>query len=440
MEGFQEEKKMFLHQTHVAHFTPATVRKSGKSTYIEYQYENECGAMVRKRTYLNAMLKKLPTKKAQKEYLNNVVDMTNERLRLGWTPDFAKMENTHAKGAVQWREVFVKYRQHIDELLQYGDLRKSGAQTYASDLNLLEDYLSGAPVLSKRERHKKIVRQTERMAFPDIHEQMPVSNAHDRITYIYQFTDDVLRDFLLWAKEEREVNRTTLNNYRRWLVIFCNWLKERGYIKHDLMQDVKAPVAKVTKDKRETYYPAPLRQRIFDYFAKTDSHMLLACYLCYYCFIRPKEIMQLRICNIHLQKSLIFIPKEVSKNEKDAWITLPTTVSKLMLELDIFAHPGQWLLFDNTLAPAPPHTHINNGSAIRDRWTLMREALHLPRKYRFYDLKHSGITDMVNSETLSARQVQMQARHHSIQMTERYIRPTPPEANETIKNLSWLKK
>jgi hypothetical protein len=53
-------------------------------------------------------------------------------------------------------------------------------------------------------------------------------------------------------------------------------------------------------------------------------------------------------------------------------------------------------------------------------------------------MKHTGITDM--AAKISPRQVQLQARHHSIEMTERYMQETEPKANEDIRRWKGAKK
>ena len=438
---------MYLHSTHVAHFTPATVRNTKKGTYIEYKYENMRGDMIRQRTCINLQLKKLKGKREKEQYANQLVAMYNERLKFGWTPEKDRMKAENPKGNTPWREVFVKYRRYLQEMLEYGDLRLAGAQTYASDLNLLEDYITCAPVPDKKMRHKKIVRETERLAFRndndydnDNHNDNRKHNK-DRIDYISQLNAEVLRDYLEWAKYERELGPTTLHNYRRWLALFCNWLKDRGYLFDNPIANVAVPDGRKQKSQREQikdeYIPKEERERIFAYFEQTNKRMLLACYLCYYCMIRPKEIMQLRVMNFHVADNLLLVPGDVSKNQKDGWPTIPNKVVDLMLDLHILECPKDWLIFNRYLLPAPPHTHINNGEALRDRWSEMRKELRIAKKRHFYHLKHTGITDM--AAHLLPRQVQLQARHSSLEMTERYLRDAPPKANEYIKNLTWQK-
>lgn len=79
--------------------------------------------------------------------------------------------------------------------------------------------------------------------------------------------------------------------------------------------------------------------------------MLLASYILYYCFIRPAEMVGLRLNDISLKKQTIFVSDNISKNRKDGTITLPSKVIHLMLDLHIFNNPGDYYLFSDGFRP-----------------------------------------------------------------------------------------
>lgn len=418
-------------------YIPAVLR-TNKEWYIEFSYCDRTGKMRRSRKYLNCAIKRLPTLKAKREYASHELQVINMKLMNGWTPEHDKEVFANPKSATTWREVFVRYRLYLRELEDGGELRHAGALTYASNIGILEDWIKREKVPDKKERKKKVTRETESLMDEQMVDFDKLKRENERIAYIYELDEDAVKAWLMWGMEEREAGQTTLHNYRRWMSGFGTWCVERGYLKENPASGVAVPAIghkpkRRKDDLQSVYIDEQKRRMIFEYFEHNNRQMLLACYMCYYLLIRPKEMMQIRVGHFHVKESLVYIPTEISKTEKAAWVTLPDCVTRLLIDLGTLNHPTDWLIFDRNLMPAPPSTHINIGNAIRDRWVAMREALGLSRNVWFYHLKHTGITDMVYK--IAPRQVQLQARHSSLAMTERYMRDAPPKASEEIKRI-----
>lgn len=67
-------------------------------------------------------------------------------------------------------------------------------------------------------------------------------------------------------------------------------------------------------EKNRTVIPKDVMLEIKEYCEKNNRHFLLACYIEYYCFIRPKEMSYIRIRDISVMHGTIAISAEVSKN------------------------------------------------------------------------------------------------------------------------------
>ena len=110
-------------------------------------------------------------------------------------------------------------------------------------------------------------------------------------------------------------------------------------------------------------------------------------------------------------------------------MTLPDKVGRLMVELGVFNAPSSYYLFSDGFAPGRER---KSEKRFRDYWVrYVRKALDFPAKYKFYSLKDTGITGMIenNVDILSVRN---QARHSSIAITSIY---TPPEAMRPVEEL-----
>lgn len=90
---------------------------------------------------------------------------------------------------------------------------------------------------------------------------------------------------------------------------------EKGYVK-SRPSDGISPISKRLYKKERTVIPVDKVSKITEYCREHDKHFLLACYMLYYCFIRPVEMVRLRIEDFNLKAGTITIPAECSKNKK----------------------------------------------------------------------------------------------------------------------------
>lgn len=79
-------------------------------------------------------------------------------------------------------------------------------------------------------------------------------------------------------------------------------------------------------------------KRLNEYLSEHDKDFLLACQIHYYTLIRPNELTFVQINDISVRDQTLFISKEVSKNRKDAKVTIPTKVIKMMIDRGIFSY------------------------------------------------------------------------------------------------------
>ena len=384
-------------------YESATLRENS-SWYIEYAYFSFDGTHHRVRNNLNRLVKRLRTKAEKRKFAMSLCDELNAKLRNGWNPEKDKAAAISRFAATPWTQVFSSYELFLDQQEQGGYLSHSTALTYHSFLTIFDTYNKDFNPLP--------------------------------IKLIYELNYDQCLGFLDWALTVRKVSYDTRDSYRRWLTNFCSWCINNGYFKDNTVSSIKTisgshhTLSQEKRKLRSFYINKDTRERIFEYMHDHNKHLLLAAYLCNYALIRPKEIMALQLKHFSVKDGLIFIPSDISKNKSDAFITLPDEVLKLMIELHSFDYPNDFYLFNRQLVPAALPKPLR-GDEIRDEWVKVRQALNLPKSLKFYNLKHTGITDM--TDQMPEKLVQQQARHHSIQMTERYVQLRAPKAVEQIK-------
>lgn len=384
-------------------YESATLRENS-SWYIEYAYFGTDGVKHRVRNNINRLVKRLRTKAEKRKFAQDLCDNINQKLRLGWNPQVDKAVAVSRFASTPWEEVYISYEKFLLQQEHGGYLSHSTALTYHSFLTIFDTYNK--------------------------------DNNLTPVKMIYELNYDQCLAFLDWALNIRKVSYDTRDSYRRWLNNFCSWCIDNGFFKDNPCKDIKTisgsrhTLSQEKKKIKSFYIDKCTREKIFDYMRENNKYLLLAAYLCNFALIRPKEMMSLQLKHFLIHDGLIFIPADISKNKTDAYITLPDEVLKLMLELDTFSYPSDYYLFNRQLMPAKLNKPLR-GDEIREEWIKVRNALGLPVSLKFYNLKHTGITDM--ADQMPERLVQQQARHHSIEMTERYLQPRAPKAIDQIK-------
>jgi integrase len=383
---FTNQKKHELAQ--IVSYTPPRLY-TGKEWYVGwYSYDPILQAQHRKKIKLNH----IPNKTERRKYANDLIARIYEKLRRGWNPWIA---SENSKSYSTFSDVCSHYDKLITKKAEDGMYRPD---TYTSFMSYLRNLI----------KYNESLRMS--------------------ITYIYQLDRQYVIDFLEYVYIDRKNSAQTRDNYLGWLKLFSSFLVQHGYMKEKPTEGVET-FSKWTKKKEREYLPEDILQKVRKKIEETNTHFLLASYVLFYCFIRPKEMSRLRINDINLKNRTIIIKGEQSKNHRTASITLPVKIIHLMIDLHIFDFPGDFYLFSKKMKPGEEY---QNEKQFRDFWHHhVRKPLRLPDKYKFYSLKDTGVTMMLraNTDILSVRD---QARHSSILITDTYTPHDIVKANPLI--------
>lgn len=360
----------------IRQYTLPVYRENGAGAYIEFfAFDPESCKMRRKTIKLNRINGLCKRRKYAKEVINRL----NEQLQHGWNPWIVK----DTSNLLTFEEGTARYENYIEKMISDGLYRKETYAGYKSYLKILKEYI----------KTKK------------------------PIYYMYQFDRTFCVDFLDWVFIERNNGAQTRNNYLGFLKVFSGFLVEKGYLQVRPTEGI-APISRRLYTKGRTVIPLDVVGKIADYCARNEKHFLLACYLLYYCFIRPVEMTRLRIRDFNIKESTITIPAESAKNKTTQTVTVPKKVLLYAIDLGIFSAPMDDFIFSYNLRPG--RTQIDP-KHFRDHWDNLRKPLGLKKEWKFYSLKDTGITEMCdrNMATIAVRD---QARHSSLAITDIYTR------------------
>ena len=360
---------------------------TGKVWYIDFLAYDPVAQKMKRKKYNVPPIKGTT---ARKNYASEMIYKLTAKLREGWNPwvtATTKRQYTLYKDVIEW------YHLYITKLHKTGSIKTTTLTDYKKRLKVLEEYTS------------KVI-------------QAP--------TYSYQFDQYFCSDFLDYILLDRDASARTRNNYRTWLSSLANWMLEKQYIDSNPIENIK-PLKEDGKH-RTTLTPSDLK-KMKSYLEKENPHYLLLCQFAYYTFIRPDEITNIRLQDIHLSEQKVFVASSISKNRRDGMVGLNDKLIKAMLDLKVFDKPNHYYLFGKDFKPSETK---NTTRVYRNMFYKVRAALRWPDTYQFYSLKDSGIRDLANAEGIVV--ARDQARHTDISTTNKYLKGDSMSVHEETKH------
>lgn len=373
----------------VISYTPPQLY-TGKEWFVGFMaFDPAQGKLHRKKIKLN----RISGITVRRKYANDLIIRLNEKLKKGWNP-WIEAENEKS------------YHTFEDACFHYEKVLAALAQKEDIESDTLDAYMSYLRNVKKYNRQREIP-----------------------ITYIYQLNSEWIRDFLEHIYIDRGNTAQTRDNYLAWLRLFSTFLVEHQYQSKKPTEGITI-LGKRKYKKQRTVIKNEDLIRLSKLLNERHKHYLLACYILYYCFIRPKEMALIKIEHISVYHKTIYIPAKNAKNDSEGVITLPKKVIELMLDLEVFKNPSGYFLFSNDFMPGAEHVESKR---FRDFWLrTVRPNLKFPAEYKFYSLKDSGITNLLRDRSIDRLSVRDQARHSSILITDLYTPHDIQEANSLI--------
>jgi len=136
----------------------------------------------------------------------------------------------------------------------------------------------------------------------------------------------------------------------------------------------------------------------------------------FYCYLRPNEVFQLQIKHLDFENSQVFVPSYVSKNKKDDWVQIPNQFLPELTFLKRYS-PESFIL-------NLPDTQKYSLRKYRFLYRKILNFLGFSQNYLLYSWKDTGVIKaFLSGKTTSfAYAIQRQCRHHSLEMTIKYLK------------------
>lgn len=237
--------------------------------------------------------------------------------------------------------------------------------------------------------------------------------------------------FFDWLFEVRKVSNKTRNNYKGLLRALCSEMIEREIITQNPLKGIADLPTSSTKNIPFT----PDEQNILEEFLiRSMPELYLFTRFSYFGFMRPIEILRMRIKHIDLKNRIILVRANQSKNKKQMPVVITSQLYDIIKEINISQYPGSWHLFSKKLKPGPTEWVRNRVSE------LHKEALEKTSLYNheltLYSWKHTGNCNAYRAG-IDIKSLQQQNRHSSLEMTEIYLRSMGLRISAELKNKEW---
>lgn len=224
------------------------------------------------------------------------------------------------------------------------------------------------------------------------------------ITDSMRLSQDLLKQYLVYLRQIRQIKNTSIHTYFRGIRNFCIFCIEQHYCSY-FNYKIRLP----RPDPNIVYPLSSLEaQKIFSYIDNlgihTRSSYRLIVHLMLDMGLRRSEVINLRFCDVDLQKGVLQVVN--SKYNKSRFLPIPGTVSQCL---------------ERHIDPGRPYNHFIDisESGIESFFARMKRSTRISRLHPHL-LRHTFATSYMLQHN-NLEYLRMYLGHSSYDVTRRYI-------------------
>lgn len=261
--------------------------------------------------------------------------------------------------------------------------------------------------------------------------QWLIANGYGEL-HIKEFDFEKAYSYFRYLKEDQKLSNVTHNSHLDFLRKAFAFYVKKDFISQNPLQHIE----NLKENKNGLNYFSKQQERIMLDAAK-DQNIQLWLFLTFMhrCFIRPKELYFLQVRDFNLQDYQVTVRGEISKNKKTQNVILHDEIVAYLVSIDLYSYPQKYFLFGRGGLPSDEHYSINY--FYQRHLRLMQATLGFGTNsgYSLYSWKHTGICKAARNPNVTVKDVQMQARHHSLDETDKYMRKMMPGNNSPFRSM-----
>ncbi len=226
-----------------------------------------------------------------------------------------------------------------------------------------------------------------------------------------QVTEEELRRYFLYLKNEKKVSRSTSTVALCSIKFFYEHTLQRNWTTFDLIRPPKEQKLPVVLSQEEV--------------KEVLSHVRLGPYrMClstiYACGLRLREGIHIQVGHIDGARMTLWVRK--GKGSKDRGVPLPQPTLALLRTHWSSHHHATWLFPARNVADAPKPI---GDSSVQKAFKAALQASGIEKSATVHTLRHSWATHLLDSG-INLRLIQRWLGHNSLQTTARYLHLTRP--------------
>ncbi|MEI6576765.1 MAG: site-specific integrase [Bacteroidota bacterium] len=253
--------------------------------------------------------------------------------------------------------------------------------------------------------------------------------------YAFEFTSLLARQYMndvLMAKKKKQnvdgesIKGRTYNNCLIEMRGTFNLLVKQKYILENPFQSVdRLPET----EKQKIPFSPDQQMKYRDYLLANDHEFLIISLYCYYCAIRPNEIVHLKVKDIDLERGNITVPPGVSKNKKVRKLSIPDQFIEILKARFENIDP-EFYICGRGMKPGPVYSAPTR---IAEHFRKIANKLNFPKEIMFYSLKDT-VADRLIEAGFSARTLRDLFGHHDLSVTDNYLRGINSKGDKRLRS------
>lgn len=351
-----------------------------KKWYIDFGY---CLVGKRKR-YKRLWIPFLPNHQSRYDSARKMLDTINAQIESNEIPKETKKPN----------EAKDKFLEELERILQVKQLRKKTIQTYLTAAKKLSKYNLANNLNFKALNEQNLVSFQNSLDTPNSYKKIIFSHLRNCFSALY---------------DEKIVKYNPFTGYK---------LKLR-----------------ITESDNNNPFEKEQKELIENYLIKNNYDLYLFTRFIFYAFIRPKELIHMKVADINLQNRTVKISGDFSKNNKTEFVPLIKPLYDLIVKSDICSNPKNFYVFGQDLKPSLQRIGMNTPTNWH-RQALKELKIYNDRKTVLYGWKHTG-NIFAYMSGVDIKLLQKMNRHHSIETTEIYLRKLGVFIDRQLFDASW---
>jgi len=366
------------------------VNDLSKSWYVYFTYTDDLGNW--KQFRYKHELNSYKTKREREREAGSMIAVLHNRLLDGWNPFIDKIEKEKEDETVS---------QAIRNILaiKKSTITKRSYKTYSDLIGLFEKWL--------------------------------IQKKYDKL-FIQNFTNKHARQYFDWLLLDKKYCGRTFNCHRANLNVFFNALVERQVISESPIKGIKKRPEERGKN---TTFSKEDEIKFINYAKDHEKNFYYATRFIKYCFFRRPELVGLQRKHINWDNKTIVIDSEIAKSNRQDSITIPKTLEKIILEMDILKLDPETYIFGKITSrqSGPSLIKQSRVEGFSDKQLEINKLLEITRG-TFYSWKHTGVCELYNSlKDKDIYVIMRQCRHTNINMTMIYLRSLGLGVNEQVR-------